>query len=180
MKIVNQFNSLALELVAETIDSPVGQLTLVASSTHLHAILWDNESQHFALKNETQQWGDPSKNTILAHTLAQLTEYFEGKRQQFSVPLFPIGTAFQQQAWQALLTIPYASTISYREQAAKLGDKNKARAVGMANSRNPIPIIIPCHRVIGSNGKLVGFGGGMDKKAYLLELERQSDQRILV
>ena len=84
------------------------------------------------------------------------------------------GTDFQIQVWNELLKIPYAQTISYAEQAEKIGDKNKARAVGMANGQNPIPIIIPCHRVIGSNGHLIGFGGGLDKKAYLLKLEASS------
>jgi methylated-DNA-[protein]-cysteine S-methyltransferase len=109
---------------------------------------------------------------IIVQTKKQLTEYFQGKRKFFDVPLAPHGTDFQMKAWQQLLKIPYASTISYAEQAEKMGNKNKARAVGRANGSNPISIIIPCHRVIGSNGHLVGFGGGLDKKAYLLALEK--------
>ena len=93
------------------------------------------------------------------------------------MPLSPQGTPFQIQAWQQLSAIPYAETISYGEQAKRLGDKNKSRAVGMANGCNPISIIIPCHRVIGSNGKLVGFAGGLDKKSYLLNLEKTNSGR---
>jgi len=102
----------------------------------------------------------------------QLTEYFAGERKIFDLPLVLNGTAFQILAWKQLMKIPYAQTISYAEQAEKIGDRKKARVVGMANGLNPIPIIIPCHRVIGSNGQLTGFAGGMDKKTYLLNFEK--------
>ncbi|MCP4494344.1 MAG: methylated-DNA--[protein]-cysteine S-methyltransferase [Gammaproteobacteria bacterium] len=103
---------------------------------------------------------------------SDLTMPFSGKRKVFDLPLVINGTHFQTQAWQQLLKIPYGQTITYGEQAKRMGDKNKARAVGMANGYNPISIVIPCHRVIGSNGKLVGFGGGIERKALLLQLER--------
>lgn len=112
---------------------------------------------------------------IIVQTQKQLTEYFQGKRKTFDLPLIMHGTDFQIQAWKQLLKIPYAATACYAEQAEKMGNKNKARAIGMANGLNPISIIIPCHRVIGSNGHLVGFGGGIEKKSYLLKLE-QNDQ----
>ncbi|EKD72741.1 MAG: hypothetical protein ACD_45C00599G0001, partial [uncultured bacterium] len=96
----------------------------------------------------------------------------QGKRKMFDLPLVIDGTDFQIQAWKQLLKIPYSSTITYGEQAEKMGDKKKARAVGMANKLNPISIIIPCHRVIGNNGQLIGFAGGLEKKAYLLKLEK--------
>ena len=114
-----------------------------------------------------------SKNEqTIIQTKKQLTEYFQNKRKTFDLPLVLNGTEFQIQAWNQLLKIPYATTMCYAEQAEKIGNRNKARAVGMANGLNPISIIIPCHRVIGSNGKLVGFGGGIEKKAYLLNLEK--------
>ena len=102
----------------------------------------------------------------------QLEAYFAGKRTTFSLPLRPAGTAFQLAVWQALTEIPYGETRSYGEIAAAVGNPKAARAVGMANNRNPISILIPCHRVIGSTGALVGYGGGLEKKLFLLELEK--------
>ena len=152
----------------DTLESPVGTLTIITSPEGLHAILWDNDQDlltHFAKDSN-------EKNII--KTKKQLQEYFNGNRTQFNLPIVLRGTDFQKQACQQLLNIPYGHTISYSEQANNLGDKNKARAVGMANSVNPISIVVPCHRVIGSNNKLVGFAGGLDKKAYLLELEKSA------
>ena len=110
---------------------------------------------------------------ILELACTQLREYFAGDRREFDVPLDPVGTAFQQSAWRVLRTIPYAATMSYGEQARALGDPNKARAVGAANGRNPISIIVPCHRVVGSTGALTGFAGGLDAKQWLLQFERE-------
>ena len=104
---------------------------------------------------------DPD-HPVLVATVAQLGEYFAGERQEFDLPLDPVGTDFQQSAWSALRTIPYGTTVSYGEQAARMGDRRKARAVGAANGRNPISIVVPCHRVVGSNGALTGFAGGID------------------
>ena len=148
-----------------TMDSPVAKLTIITSSKGLHAILWDHEE---LTENIVRSGTD---KTILK-TKQQLTEYFDGKRKVFDLPLVLDGTDFQIQAWKQLLKIPYGKTISYGEQATRIGDKNKARAVGMANGQNPISIIVPCHRVIGSNGTLTGFGGGLDNKAFLLNLEQ--------
>ena len=119
----------------------------------------------------TRCWRSPTR---------QLEEYFDGSRTEFDVPLAPEGTPFQQQAWSVLRSIPFGATMSYGEQAAALGDRKRARAVGAANGRNPIPIIVPCHRVVGSNGHLTGFGGGIESKAWLLDHERRVSFEILI
>ncbi|MBS0350163.1 MAG: methylated-DNA--[protein]-cysteine S-methyltransferase [Proteobacteria bacterium] len=154
--------------------SPVGELTIITSPQGLHAILWGGDFKNPQYEKFLNCL-NPSVNepTILA-TKNQLSEYFQGERKKFDLPLVIQGTDFQIRVWNELLKIPYAQTISYGEQAEKISDKNKARAVGMANGRNPIPIIIPCHRVIGSKGHLTGFGGGLSNKAYLLKLENSA------
>lgn len=114
-----------------------------------------------------------NKTELLKETIKQLEEYFEGKRDFFDLPLEPKGTEFQKNVWKALIEIPYGETRSYGEIAKVIGNEKAARAVGMANNKNPIPIIIPCHRVIGANGKLVGYAGGLDIKEKLLELENK-------
>ena len=110
--------------------------------------------------------------------VSQLGEYFEGRRRQFDLPLAPAGTPFQQRVWSALLDIPYGETISYGELASRIGQKSASRAVGLANGSNPLPIVIPCHRVIGANGKLTGYGGGLPIKERLLAHER-GERRLL-
>ncbi len=120
-----------------------------------------------------------SPNAPLAKVIEQLDEYFEGKRSKFTVPIaIQHGTLFQKKVWKALSTIPFGETWSYKQLAVKIGHPTAFRAVGLANHHNPIPIIIPCHRVIGSNGKLVGFGGGLDTKASLLALEANRNMTI--
>jgi len=109
----------------------------------------------------------------------QLREYFDGRRRVFELPLKPEGTPFQLRVWNALLEIPYGETISYGELAARIGDRSASRAVGLANGSNPLPIVIPCHRVIGSNGKLTGYGGGLPIKERLLTLEGALPSRTL-
>jgi len=108
---------------------------------------------------------------VLRAAMAQLAEFFAGKRQAFDVPLAPKGTEFQRRVWEQLRLIPYGTTISYGELARRVGNPAASRAVGLANGRNPIAIVVPCHRVIGANGSLTGFGGGMDAKKTLLDLE---------
>ncbi len=117
---------------------------------------------------------------MIAVTADQLAEYFDGERTDFDVPLDPVGTEFQRAAWSALRTIPYGTTVSYGEQAERMGDRRKARAVGAANGRNPISIVVPCHRVVGANGALTGFAGGTDTKAWLLDHERRQLSRLRV
>ena len=148
--------------------SPVGTLKLVAHETALVAVLWENENPNrVRLAELIEQVNHP----ILLETQKQLNEYFAGKRQQFDLPLDFEGTEFQQKVWQALLTIPFGQTRSYRDIAEQVGNVKAVRAVGAANGKNPISIIAPCHRVVGANGKLVGFAGGLDNKDILLKLE---------
>jgi len=149
--------------------SSVGSLKLVANDTALVAVLWENESpKRVRLAELIEQTHHP----ILLETQKQLSEYFAGKRQQFDLPLDFEGTEFQQKVWQALLTIPFGETRSYRDIAEQVGNVKAVRAVGAANGKNPISIIAPCHRVVGANGKLVGFAGGLDNKEILLKLEK--------
>jgi methylated-DNA-[protein]-cysteine S-methyltransferase len=155
-----------------TMPSPIGTLTIVANAEAVVAIDWDGESAHGAnLSDGEIRDVAPDQNPALAVACAQLLEYFDGRRTEFDIPLAAAGTAFQHQAWDALVRIPFGETVSYGEQAAMLGDKNKARAVGAANGKNPIPIVVPCHRVVGSNGHLTGFAGGLEAKAWLLDHE---------
>ncbi|MCU1390234.1 MAG: ogt [Ilumatobacteraceae bacterium] len=152
------------------VDSPVGPLTIVASERGLRALLWMGEEDSRVRVGPSSDTDDP--HGMIAATAAQLEEYFAGTRTEFDLPLDPIGTDFQQSAWMALRTIPFGETVSYGEQARRLGDQRKARAVGAANGRNPISIIVPCHRVVGADGSLTGFGGGIENKAWLLDHER--------
>ncbi len=147
-----------------TVDSPVGSLTLVAAAGGLREILFAGDAVPDA---------SPPDDPVVAEAVRQLGEYFAGDRMAFDLPLDPHGTPFQLAAWQALRAIPYGETVSYGEQARRLGHPDKARAVGAANGRNPLPIVVPCHRVIGSDGSLVGFGGGLPAKAWLLHHERR-------
>jgi methylated-DNA-[protein]-cysteine S-methyltransferase len=154
--------------VSRTIDSPVGRLTLVATDAGLAAILWQNDRPgRVRLPIE----GEESAHPVLVETARQLAEYFAGRRQQFDLPLDPHGTVFQRKVWSALLTIPFGETRSYGQIAKQIGKPSAVRAVGAANGRNPLSIVAPCHRVIGSTGALTGFAGGLDVKARLLALE---------
>ncbi|AIX74412.1 MAG: methylated-DNA--[protein]-cysteine S-methyltransferase [Mixta calida] len=148
--------------------SPVGELTLLASERGLAAVLWPNEMARIRLGPITE---DPL-HPVLIETERQLRAYFAGELKQFTVPLDFVGTEFQKKVWQALVAIPYGETRSYSEIARAIGHPAAVRAVGAANGRNPISIIAPCHRVIGANGKLTGFAGGLDAKAFLLAIEK--------
>ncbi len=146
--------------------SPIGTLTLVATEEALLALYVKDEMMPIkdgAVKNDS--------HPILTETKKQLNEYFSGQRKNFDLPLSPEGTEFQNKAWNALSDIPYGEVWSYGQQATYLKSPNGQRAVGGANGKNPIPVIIPCHRVIGSTGKLTGFAGGMEMKMFLLKLE---------
>lgn len=150
-----------------TIDSPVGPLLLAASDAGLHAIGFP-AAKHPARR--APDWREGA-HPLLHEAQRQLGEYFDGRRRGFDLPLAPAGTDFQRQVWRALATIPYGATISYAQLAARVGNPKAMRAVGAANGRNPLPIVLPCHRVIGADGSLTGFGGGLDTKRFLLELE---------
>lgn len=158
-------------LVSTTLPSPVGTLTVVVSAAGLRAVMWGSEHEKLRLGPIVRDGDDPTG--VLAATVQQLGEYFAGQRTDFDLPLDPVGSEFQSAAWMALRLIPYGETVSYGEQARRMGDARKARAVGAANGRNPISIIVPCHRVVGANGSLTGFGGGIENKAWLLDHERQ-------
>jgi len=161
----------------KTIKSPVGRLILIASDKNLLAILWENEDlTQDGIENPERDNGHP----ILCETEKQLNEYFAGTRRNFKLPLPNLftGSEFQNKVWSALCDIPYGETISYEELACRIGSPKACRAVGAANGRNFIPIIIPCHRVIGKSGKLVGFGGGLNKKQHLLNLEQDVMRKI--
>jgi methylated-DNA-[protein]-cysteine S-methyltransferase len=150
------------------IDSPIGELKLAASDKGLVAVLWKTEDPHRVRLCPTVEHRE---HPLLLETERQLHEYFCGKRQSFSLPLDMRGTRFQNHVWEALLTIPFGETRSYGQLASQLGNPKATRAVGAANGRNPIAVVVPCHRVIGSSGKLTGFAGGLTAKAYLLALE---------
>ena len=153
-----------------TMATPVGELALVASADGLRAVLWPGDRKGRVPLGPTYG-GGPAADKVLGAATRELAEYFDGSRTTFDVPLDPVGTDFQKQAWQVLRTIPYGQTITYGEQASHLGGMEKARAVGAANGRNPISIVVPCHRVVGSTGRLTGFAGGLDTKAWLLRHE---------
>ena len=147
-------------------ESPIGKLVLIAFDKKLISILFENTKPD-VLENSTEN----QNNSILFQTEHQLNEYFSGNRKKFDIPLKLDGTIFQKKVWKELQKIPYGETISYQELAKRVGDIKKSRAVGNANGRNPIPIIVPCHRVILKNGKLGGYGGGLEIKRFLLDLE---------
>jgi methylated-DNA-[protein]-cysteine S-methyltransferase len=156
------------------IASPIGELVLTASDTGLTGVYFPT-SRHGPPPLESADWveddGRRPASPILARARRQLEEYFAGTRTTFEVPLAPTGTPFEQRVWEALRAIPYGTTTSYGVLARRLGDPRATRAVGAANGRNPIPIIVPCHRVVGARGELTGFGGGIDRKRWLLEHE---------
>lgn len=158
-----------MQLVYMYMDSPVGALKLVAHDQALVAVMWDNEDHK---RVRLAELIEDRQHPMLLRVKKQLEEYFAGQRQQFDLPLDFQGTDFQQQVWQALLSIPYGEKRSYKDIAVQIGNEKAVRAVGAANGRNPISIIAPCHRVIGSSGALVGFAGGLDKKQILLSLEQ--------
>lgn len=154
--------------VYKTIDSPIGKLKLVATDEGLAAILWENDRPHrVPLKIE----GEDRNHPVLVEAERQIAEYFSGQRKAFDLALDVSGTPFQRKVWAALRTIPFGETRSYGQIASQIGHPAAVRAVGAANGRNPLSIVAPCHRVIGSTGKLTGFAAGLDIKAQLLAME---------
>lgn len=154
-----------------TFRSPIGQLILIADEKHLMEVIHESHFKEPIYKDKVAA-AKAKKHPVLEETKKQLREYFKGRRKKFNIPLKLEGTEFQKQAWQQLRKIPYGKTISYQDQAVKLGDPKKCRAVGSANGRNPISIIVPCHRVVPKGGGLGGFGLGLPAKEFLLDLEQ--------
>jgi methylated-DNA-[protein]-cysteine S-methyltransferase len=157
-----------MKLFYKEIESPVGKLKLVASSNALIAVLWEQERPN-RVKLDTLNLD--IRHPILLETERQLTEYFSNQRTEFDLPLQPDGTEFQKKVWQALSAIPFGQTRSYLDLARAVGAPEAFRAVGAANSRNPLSIVVPCHRVVASDGSLTGYAGGLRNKAALLALE---------
>ena len=144
-------------------NSIIGDIFISADENFLLSVQFVN---HNFIENQ--------ENKIIRQTIKQFDEYFRGKRKKFELPLNPKGTEFQKKVWQQLMNIPYGKTSTYKDIATLIGNTNASRAVGNANNKNPIAIIIPCHRVIGSNNKLTGYAGGLDKKEKLLNLEKNN------
>ncbi|MGD9484642.1 methylated-DNA--[protein]-cysteine S-methyltransferase [Streptomyces sp. TRM70308] len=161
--------NLTSERTHTVVDTPIGPLTLVAADGVLCG-LYVHDQRHRP-PQETFGVPDPAG---FAEAREQLAEYFAGERTEFTVPLALSGTPFQRTVWAALCAIPYGETVGYGELAARLGRPRAARAVGLANGRNPVSIIVPCHRVVGAGGALTGYGGGLDRKRLLLDLERRT------
>lgn len=149
---------------AAVMESPIGPLTLVEENGALTELRFGEHAEDTVL----------CKTPLLQQAMQELNEYFSGRRKNFTVPLRPAGTPFQQRCWAALLQIPYGQTRTYGQQAVMIGQPKASRAVGMGNHCNPLPVLIPCHRVVGANGKLTGYAGGLHIKEILLQIERMN------
>jgi methylated-DNA-[protein]-cysteine S-methyltransferase len=151
-----------------TIETPVGPMALTSNGSELTGLFLNSLGDDL----DAVSVADLDAVKPLASARDQITEYFASRRREFDIPLAPDGTPFQRLVWGELCRIPYGTTISYGELARRVGNPNASRAVGLANGSNPLAIIVPCHRVIGSSGKLTGYGGGLEMKRFLLDLER--------
>lgn len=159
-------------VVHTLVASPVGELTLVGRGDALTGVYFPDHVR----RPDRETFGQRDDNAFAAARI-QLDEYFDGNRSSFDLVLSPNGNAFQQKVWAQLVEIPYGQTRTYGQLAQALGDPGLARAVGAANGQNPLSIIVPCHRVVGSDGKLTGYAGGLERKAFLLELEMSYDDK---
>lgn len=148
---------------------PFGELTVVASDKGVRYITFENDAHPKSYQNMSVI--DDASHPVVARTVAQLHEYIKGTRRTFDVPLDLVGTEFQVQAWNALAKVPYGTTASYAQQAASIGRPKATRAIGAANGRNPVVVVLPCHRIVGADGSLTGFGGGLPVKKWLLDHE---------
>ncbi|MAS41340.1 MAG: cysteine methyltransferase [Porticoccaceae bacterium] len=155
-------------MFCDLLPSPLGDLTICADGLGVTAVAFPGEVESEVV---------PNPNALVCEAAAQLADYFAGRRTRFDLPLNPAGTLFQQRVWQALCAVPYGDTASYGEIAAALGNPRASRAVGLANGRNPIAILVPCHRIIGGDGSLTGYGGGLERKRWLLDHERRHGTR---
>jgi methylated-DNA-[protein]-cysteine S-methyltransferase len=160
-------------LKAAVMPSPVGNLVIIADKHSLYGVLWGDGIKEWKRTGIDRETVTSGETTATKQAIRQLTEYFKGKRAQFELPTAAGGTEFQQMVWNTLTTIPYGTTTSYQEQARSLGRESAVRAVASANGRNPISIIIPCHRVITATGEPGGFAGGTEAKLWLLNHEKQ-------
>ena len=157
------------------LDSPIGRLRLVATDQGLSHLLFDQQ-----VGEDPDSDGDAVEaddHPVLAAATTQLAEYFAGRRQEFDIPLDLTGTEFQRAAWSALASVPFGETRSYRQQAEAIGRPKAVRAIGAANGKNPVPIVLPCHRIVGSDGSLTGYGGGLPVKEFLLNHEQAQSQK---
>ncbi|WP_328913904.1 MULTISPECIES: methylated-DNA--[protein]-cysteine S-methyltransferase [unclassified Streptomyces] len=162
--------------VHTVVDSPCGPLTLVARDGRL-AGLYMTDQRH---RPPQESFGRPDALPAFERAAEQLAAYFAGDLTGFDIELAMVGTPFQQRVWAALCEIPYGETVSYGELAQSLGQPGASRAVGLANGKNPIGVIVPCHRVVGANGSLTGYGGGLDRKRWLLDFEQGARQPLLI
>jgi methylated-DNA-[protein]-cysteine S-methyltransferase len=153
-------------LIYTTMDSPIGELLLVGDGERLHRLSMQGGRRPTPINPSWERRDD-----AFADVRSQLTEYFDGRRHEFDVPLGLEGNEFELRVWEALCRIPYGETVSYGSIAREIGSPSAARAVGLANGRNPVAVIVPCHRVIGADGTLTGYGGGLERKRLLLDLE---------
>lgn len=161
--------------VYTTMPSPIGELTLSAVAGRLNGLLFEDNRY----PPDREGWRRDDSDPTLSGVRVQLEEYFAGTRLDFALPMSAKGTEFQQRVWAALLEIPFGETRSYGEQARAIGDYKAVRAVGLANGKNPIPVIVPCHRVIGADGSMTGFGGGIERKKWLLAHEARYRSKTL-
>ncbi|MDE0067659.1 MAG: methylated-DNA--[protein]-cysteine S-methyltransferase [Acidimicrobiaceae bacterium] len=162
-------------ILTRQVDSPIGRLRLVATDQGLSHLLFEQQAG-----DDTGSDGDSAEadnHPVLVAATAQLEEYFAGQRQEFDIPLDLSGTEFQRAAWSALAGVPFGETRSYRQQAEAVGRPEAVRAIGAANGRNPVPIVLPCHRIVGSDGSLTGYGGGLPIKEFLLNHEQSQSKK---
>ncbi|WP_343604370.1 methylated-DNA--[protein]-cysteine S-methyltransferase [Fluviicola sp.] len=156
-------------------DSPVGRIRLVGSDKGIAGVLWENDNPK---RINIQSYSEATDHPVLCEAENQLNEYFAGERKDFSLPLDFVGTEFQKQVWEALLSIPFGETRTYGQIARQINNPQSQQAVGNANNKNPIAIIAPCHRVIGASGELVGFAGGLKNKEILLKIEGRGGNQM--
>ena len=157
---------------SQVYNSPIGPLLIAEEDGHIVEISFMEADTRQKFRQSSQATLPDSDSPVIATCIAELDAYFAGNLQEFTVPIKPVGTDFRRRVWAALMTIPYGQTISYKELARRIGQPTASRAVGGANNHNPISIIVPCHRVVGADGSLVGYGGGLSNKAFLLEHEK--------
>src|SRR5277367_1042982 len=161
------------------LDSPIGRLLVAGDQEGVYRISFPPKGKPSEAAQPETGWTESARGPV-KEAVRQLKEYFAGRRTEFDLPLAPQGTLFQKSVWRHLRDIPYGETISYGELARRLGNPKASRAVGAANGSNPLPIVVPCHRVIGSNGKMTGFGGGIPVKEALLALESKQKSLLAV